>query len=195
MSANDTKTATEETAEATTGAGPDKGVKKALNDAKSQMEKVWNDAFVQLNARFQEAEKDVRDFVKKVESDGRSRLEGLLETVGLTGDSGLIAKGKGLLQGSKLGEAGSKLGEELREAGSKLGEAGSKLGEAGSKLGEETLERLGLVAASDFEELKAEVEKLAKKLETVRRKANGAPTKKALEAVSARVKALEEAAK
>ncbi len=173
----------------------DKGVKKALTDAKAQVEKVWNDAFVQLNARFQEAEKDVRDFVKKVEADGRTRLEGLLETMGLTGDTGLIAKGRGLLQGSKLGEAGSKLSEELREAGSKLGEAGSKLGEAGSKLGEETLERLGLVAASDFEALKAEVDKLAKKLETVRRKANGAPTKKALEALTKRVQALEEAAK
>lgn len=189
-------TATNNKTDSSTETGAtDKGVKKAINDAKSQVEKVWNDAFVQLNARFQEAEKDVRDFVKKVEADGRSRLDGLLETVGLTGETGLIAKGKGLLQGSKLGEAGSKLGEELREAGSKLGEAGSKLGEAGSKLGEETLDRLGLVAASDFEELKAEVEKLAKKLETVRRKANGAPTKKALENVSARVKSLEEAAK
>ena len=34
------------------------GVKKFMNETKEQIEKIWTDSFAQINARFQEREKD-----------------------------------------------------------------------------------------------------------------------------------------
>ena len=62
----------------------DNGLKKVWTDTKTtvqtrfkEAEKIWNDAFEQVNTRLQGAEKDARDFVKRVEEDGRTRLQGL----------------------------------------------------------------------------------------------------------------------
>ena len=60
------------------------GLKKVWSETKTNVqsrfkdaEKIWKDAFEQVNTRLQDAEQDARDFVKRVEEDGFSRLQSL----------------------------------------------------------------------------------------------------------------------
>ena len=153
-----------------------KGVKKFMDETKDQIEKIWNNTFSQLNARFQEREKDVRDFLNKLELDGKTRFETISKSFReQLNVEELLTK---LRSNEFLGQ-GSKLGEELVEQG--------------LKVGEDAIEKLGLVRRSDLEELTGELDKVAKKIESVRKKANSGPTKKSLEALDKRLKKLEKA--
>ena len=150
---------------------------KALNDARTQIEKVWNDTFSQINVRYQEAGKDVREFLSKLETESKERFESTLESIPT---------------GTKLKDIISKLKtKDIVGQSTRLGE---ELVDQGLKLGEEAIEKLGLVRASELEALNTELSKLAKKIESIRRKANSAPTKKSIEELSKRVAKLEKAA-
>ena len=149
---------------------------KALNDARTQIEKVFNDTFSQINVRVQEAEKDVREFLSKLETESKERFESTLESM----PSG--TKVKDLLDKLKA--------KDLVGQSTRLGE---ELVDQGLKIGEEAIEKLGLVRASELETLNAELAKLAKKIESIRRKANSAPTKKSVEELSKRLTKLEKA--
>ena len=153
-----------------------KGVKKFVNETKEQIEKVWTDTFAQLNARFQEREKDVREFLNKLEADGKKRFETLSQTVKVQLNvEELLTK----LKANDLVGQSTKLGEDLVDQG--------------VKLSEEAIEKLGLARASELGALTVEFEKLSKKIETVRKKANTAPTKKSVEELKKRVTKLEKA--
>lgn len=156
------------------------GIKRVWTDTREQVEKVWSDAFNELNTRFQEAEHDVREFVKKVDVEGRKRLEGLLETLKLR-DAALFER----ILPKEAAERASRVSDELREAGVKLG------GEAIEKLGLVTREAVDAAV----EALTSELAKLTKKIDSVSRKANAAATKKALAKIEARVAKLEAAEK
>ena len=124
------------------------GVKKFVNETKEQIEKVWADTFTQLNARFQEREKDVREFLNKLEADGKKRFETLSQTVKvqLNVDE-LLTK----IKANELVGQSTKLGEDL------FGQ--------GLKLSEDAIEKLGLARASEINALTTDFEKLAKKIE------------------------------
>ena len=141
------------------------GFTKVLNEARGQLEKIWNDAFSQINARYREAEKDVREFVAKLEADGKKRVATTLSSFPSS--------------------------DKMKDFWTKV--RPNDLVDQGVKLGEDAIEKLGLVRASELESLKGELDKLAKKLETVRKKANSGPTKKSVEAIDKRVKKLEKA--
>ncbi|MGM0574430.1 MAG: hypothetical protein ACQEXJ_01675 [Myxococcota bacterium] len=58
------------------------GLKKVWGDAVANIqhrfeavEKIWNDTFTQVNTRLHDVNDDVREFVKKVEEDGRKRID------------------------------------------------------------------------------------------------------------------------
>ena len=60
------------------------GLKKVWAETKTNVqarfkdaEKIWKDAFDQVNTRLQDAEQDAREFVKRVEEDGLTRLQTL----------------------------------------------------------------------------------------------------------------------
>ncbi len=60
------------------------GLKKVWTETKTNVqarfkdaEKIWKDAFDQVNTRLQDAEQDAREFVKRVEEDGLTRLQTL----------------------------------------------------------------------------------------------------------------------
>lgn len=163
-------TANPETVETTDEIKDDKGIKKVWHETRGQVEKVWSDAFGQLNNRFQEAEKDVREFVKKVEVDGRKRLEHLLETLKVTGDQGLIGKIKA-----------TKLSEELVETG--------------HKVREEVEEKLSLVTGEAVEDLKVQLAAIHDKLEALENKINARPSTKVVSDLKKRLEKLEKATK
>ena len=153
-----------------------KGVKKFVNETKDQIEKVWADTFAQLNARFQEREKDVREFLNKLELDGKKRLETLSQTVkGQINVEDLLGK----LKANDIVGQGTKIGEDL------VGQ--------GLKLSEDAIDKLGFARSTEISALAADFAKLAKKIETVRKKANTAPTKKAVEELKKRITKLEKA--
>ena len=152
------------------------GVKKFVNETKEQIEKIWADTFAQLNAQFQEREKDVRDFLNKLEVDGKKRFETLSQTVkGQINVEELLTK----LKTNDLVGQSTKLGEDL------VGQ--------GLKISEDAIEKLGLARASELSALTADFEKLSKKMETIRKKANSAPTKKSVEDIKKRLTKLEKA--
>ena len=125
-----------------------------------QVEKLWNDAFGQMNVRLQGVEKDAREFVQKVERDGRERLQVL----------------KGQLPLETLADLLD--GADFREQG--------------ARLRQETIDRLGLGTTADLTALGGKLDKLTKKVETVRRKANDAAVaKKDVKALERRIKKLE----
>jgi hypothetical protein len=140
------------------------------SDTRGQVEKVWADAFAQLNSRFQEAEKDAREFVKKVEIDGRKRLEQLLETLKVTGDQGLIH----LIKTNKLSE---------------------DLVETGHKVREEVEERIALVNGAAIAEIKAQLTAIGEQLTALETKVGGRATTKAVADLKQRIDKLEKAAK
>tara|TARA_B100000674_G_C37850620_1_gene919791 strand:+ start:599 stop:1156 length:558 start_codon:yes stop_codon:yes gene_type:complete len=152
------------------------GVKKFVNETKEQIEKIWTDTFAQLNSQFQEREKDVRDFLNKLEADGKKRLETLGQTVkGQLNVEELLTK---LKTNDFVGQS-TKIGEDI------VGQ--------GLKLSEEAIEKLGLARASEVSALATDFEKLAKKMETIRKKANSAPTKKSVDELKKRITKLEKA--
>jgi len=75
----------------------DNGLKKIWTEARATVqsrykgaEKIWNDAFAQINTRFQGAEKDAREFVKRVDEDGRTRLAALGKQLNVDDLAGLL---------------------------------------------------------------------------------------------------------
>jgi polyhydroxyalkanoate synthesis regulator phasin len=151
-------------------------VKKFVTETKDQLEKVWTDTFSQLNTRFQEREKDVRDFLNKLENDGRKRFETLSQSMReqLNVDD-ILAK----LKTNELVDQGAKIGEDIVEQG--------------LKISEEAIDKLGFARSSEIVALAAELEKLAQKVETVRKKASTASTKKVVDELKKRVMKLEKA--
>lgn len=126
-------------------------------------EKIWNDTFEQLNGRFHEVGHDARELVKKVEEDGRKRWDALREQLKLDGVFG------------------------------KLKGQGSELMEQGAKITGDTMDRLGVATAEELQALAGTLEKLATKVETVRKRASGTPTTKAFKDLEKRVGGLEKA--
>lgn len=152
------------------------GVRKFMDETKEQIEKVWSQTFSQLNARFQEREQDVREFLSKLELDGRKRFDTLSHSFR---DQIKVDELFTKFKSSDFVEQGSKLGEEWVEQG--------------LKVREEAIERMGLVHKADLELVTAELAKMTKKLESVRKKASTAPTKKSVEALVKRIATLEKA--
>ncbi len=141
---------------------------ETLGQVQTQVEKVWADTLTQMQAvvpRVQGAEKEVRELVRRLEADGRKHLETLREQL-------------------KDGVIGRLKGQDLLEQG-------KGLFDQGAKLGEEAIEKLGLVTSGDLTGIKDELDKLAKKLETVRKKVNVVASKKDVEELDKRLAALE----
>jgi polyhydroxyalkanoate synthesis regulator phasin len=151
-------------------------VKKFVADTKDQLEKVWTDTFSQLNSRFQEREKDVRDFLNKLENDGRKRFESLSQNVkGQLNVDDILSK----LKTNDFVDQGTKIGEDIVEQG--------------LKISEDAIDKLGFARSTEITALTTELEKLAKKVETIRKKTNTASTKKVVDALKKRVTKLEKA--
>ena len=154
------------------------GFKKAFDQTKTQVEKIWNDAFSQFNVRYQSAEKELKELLNKFEEDTKTRFEALVSNLELD------KKAKALFDKVKSNELvgqGTKLGEEIIEQS--------------TKLGDEAIEKLGLVRSNELEKLSEQLNKISKKVESIRVKANSAPTKKSITELSKRVKSLEKALK
>ena len=141
-----------------------KGLMKVWNDALEQVtnrfkdvEKLWADTFQQINTRFQGAEKDARDFLKKVEVDGKKRME----TVTTQLKDLQVEELVGRFKASELVEQGSKFGAQTAD---KLGIDLVKLNETVDKLTGrlETMTHRDTVSRSDFDALMARVVKLEK---------------------------------
>ena len=151
-----------------------RNLKNAVNEAFvliqarfKDVEKNWNDTFSTINERFQGAEKDVRDFLQKVESDGKKRFDGL----------------KGQVRDAVNAED---LFDRVK--------TNDFVGQ-GVKIGTETFERMGFAAASDVSALGGRVDKLSSRIETLRRRISGHASShassKELEALVARIALLE----
>ena len=151
----------------------DTGLKNMWAEAKATVqtrfkgaEKIWNDAFEQINTRLQGAEKDARDFVKRVEEDGRTRLQTL-------GKQFKVEDLAGLLKLSDFTEQVDRITTETVE-----------------KLGLVKAEELTNLRA----ELEALEVKLAE-FKEFKTKANSAATKSTVTKLTKRVAALEKKAK
>ncbi len=151
----------------------DTGLKNMWTEAKATVqtrfkgaEKVWNDAFGQINTRLQGAEKDARDFVKRVEEDGRVRLQAL-------GKQFKVEDLAGMLKVSDFTEQVDRIATETVE-----------------KLGLVKAEELTNLRA----ELQALQAKLAE-FKEFKTKANSAATKSTVTKLTKRVTALEKKAK
>ncbi|MDP6944600.1 MAG: hypothetical protein QF464_10655 [Myxococcota bacterium] len=151
----------------------DNGLKKMWTEARTTVqtrfkdaEKVWNEAFTQINTRLQGAEKDARDFVKRVEEDGRTRLEAIGKQLNV---DELVGK-------LKAGDLSEQIGRVTAETVEMLGLVkATELAELRNEL--ETLR-------SQMAEFKS-----------VKTKANGAATKSTVTKLTKRVAALEAKAK
>ncbi len=146
----------------------DTGLKKAVQEALNvvqgrfkDVEKIWNDAFEQLNTRFNEVGNDAREFVKKVEGDGRKRYETVRDQLKV---DDLVGRFKT-----------------------------SEIIEQGQKLTGDTIDRLGLATAEELKQFAVTLDKVANKLETVRKRAAGSPTQRSFNTLKARVDKLEKA--
>lgn len=146
----------------------DTGLKKAVHDALQAVqgrlkdaEKIWTEAFDQLNTRFGEVGHDAREFVKKVEGDGRKRFETMRDQLKV---DDLVGRFKT-----------------------------SELIEQGQKLTGETIDRLGLATAEELKSFAATLQKVATKLETVRKRAADSPTQRSFTTLKGRVDKLEKA--
>lgn len=151
----------------------DNGLKKMWTEAKSTVqgrfkdaEKVWNDAFAQVNTRVQGAEQDVREFVKRVEEDGRTRLQTLGKQLNV---DELVGK-------LRVAELTEQVGRITTETVEKLGLVKSA-----------DLEAL----RSELTKLQAEM----REFKSLKSKATGAATKSTVTKLTKRVAALEAKAK
>ena len=108
------------------------GLKKAVNEVLTNVqtrfkdvEKIWNDTFEQLQSRFNEVGNDAREFVKKVEEDGRKRFENIRDQLKVEDFLGKLKTAELFEQGAKItNETIDKLGfataEELTVLSEKL---------------------------------------------------------------------------
>ena len=161
-----------------TNDGDKSGFKNTFTETKSQVEKIWNDAFSQFNVRYQSAEKELKELLAKFEQDTKSRFEALIANLELDKKAkALFAK----VKSNELVGQSAKMGEEIIEQS--------------SKLGDEAIEKLGLVRSNELDKLSEQLNKISKKVESIRMKANSAPTKKSISELSKRVKTLEAALK
>ncbi|MGB0588525.1 MAG: hypothetical protein ACPGU1_02490 [Myxococcota bacterium] len=149
------------------------GLKKVWSETKTtvqarfkEAEQIWSDAFAQVNTRLQGAEKDARDFVKRVEEDGLVRLQGLGKQLNM---DDLVGK-------LKVSELTEQVGRITKETIDKLGLVNSE----------------ELSALRD--ELATVTAELAT-LKEIKTKANGAATKSTVTKLTKRVAALEKKAK
>jgi hypothetical protein len=130
----------------------------------------------QLQSRFKDIEKAVKSSVDQVQErfqqmtgdDGKKRLESLRTHLKFDKVEDLVAR--------------LRVRERAQEARDFVDE--------GVKLTEEAVERLGLARLADLDALKDGVDKLVKKLESVRKRANEAVAKKDFDALVKRVDAL-----
>ncbi|MEE2779692.1 MAG: hypothetical protein VYE15_04150 [Myxococcota bacterium] len=79
------------------------GAFEVVQEQVKTVEKLWVDTVEQLHTRVQGVEEDARDFVKRVESDGRDRIGDIKEKVG------------GIRPGGELLEQGAKFRQETVE--------------------------------------------------------------------------------
>lgn len=146
------------------------GIKKVWGEAVSTIqgrfeavETLWNDTFAQVNTRLRGVESDVRDFVKRVEEDGRKRIETLRDQLNVDDLVGRVRA--------------------------------AEVFEQGARFTHETIERVGLVSRDDLDSIEGRVDKLDKKLETVRKRASASAKTKDVKALEKRVAQLEKASK
>lgn len=135
------------------------GAKQNVQSRVEEAHRIWNETFEQIHARLHEADKNVRDMVRRIEEDGRSRLDALRDQL----------KVDEMVQRLRTGE----------------------WREQGARMTHETMERLGLASYEDVENLRTEVDKLAKKVETVRKRASESARTKEVKALERRVEELE----
>ena len=145
----------------------EKGFKTFINDARDQLEKLWTDTFGSLNGRLQSTEGDLKEFVKRVETEGRGRLNRIIEALKLEKWSNTLNNP-------------SKLRDELVEQGQTLAKG--------------SVNSLGLVTEAQFTALSEEISALAEAVAKLSKKPAGA-TKKSVADLAKRVKALETASK
>jgi septation ring formation regulator EzrA len=141
--------------------------KKAWEDATSRakdrfkvVEKAWSDTVHDVNGRVQTAEKDVREFLKKVEDGSKERIESIKSSFHV----------EDLFKRFRKDVTGQ-----------------------GMKLGEEAVERLGLATKAEFEKLSQELQKLADKVEGLRKKLSEFPSKTVFETLKKQVEKLTKA--
>ena len=151
----------------------DNGLKKVWTETKTNVtarfkdaEKIWNDAFDQINTRLQGAEKDAREFVKRVEEDGRTRIQTLGKQLNV---DDLVGK----LKVNELAEQVSRITTETIEM-------------LGLVKAEDLTE-----LRSELTALQAELDAL----KAFKTKANAAATKSTVTKLTKRVAALEKTAK
>ena len=149
------------------------GLKKAWTETKTNVqarfkdaEKIWKDTFDQVNTRLQDAEQEARDFVKRVEEDGLTRLQSLSKQLNV---EDLVGK----LRVAELTDQVSKITAETIER-------------IGLVKNEELQELRDEVAALQSE---------LNTLKGIKTKANSAATKSTVTKLTKRVAALEKAAK
>lgn len=142
------------------------GIRKVFNGTVEQVqtafkdaEKSWQDAVEQLQQRVQGVEGDVREFVKKLETDGKARFETIKDQLKV---DDLVARFKS------------------RDF---------------ADFTDETIERFGLAKAIDITAIQATLDKLAAKVESVRKKSTGTVPKRSFDALKKRVDQLEKALK
>ena len=147
----------------------DNGLKKIWSETKTNVqsrfkeaEKVWSDAFDQINTRLQGAEQDAREFVKRVEEDGLSRLQTI-------GKQLKVEELVGKLKVAELTEHVDRITTETVE-----------------KLGLVKLEEFTTLK-DELEALKSEMSTLKE----IKTKANSAATKSTVTKLTKRVSALE----
>lgn len=139
-----------------------------------RIQKAWNETVETLSTRFKDIEQKVSESAAKV----GSKL--------------------GLGELAKKAEEQSKTRFESLKATLKLDELIERVGKVGSKgveLSEEALEKFGLLRADDLDGVKAELDELTKKVETLRKKVSGLASKKELEKLVKKVTKLEKSAK
>jgi len=159
-------------AEAGADKADEKGIKTFFNDAREQLEKLWTDTFGTLNERFQTTEGEVLEFVKRVELEGRGRLNKILEALKL--DKWSTANAKDILSNP------TKLRDEIVEQGQNFAQG--------------SVNTLGLVTEAQFKTLTDEVAKLSDAIDKLAKQSTGA-TKKSVTDLAKRVKTLEDAVK
>ena len=144
------------------------------------LKKVWNETVLNVQTRFKEVEKAWNDAFTQL----NTRVKGA-ETEARDFVKKFEEDGKKRLDTIRSQVKFDDLVAKLKT---------DKLFEQGAKLTSETIERLGLAKREDVEDLAESVKKLSTKVETIRRKANGAVASKDLKALEKRVAALEKGA-
>ncbi len=126
------------------------------------LKKVWNDTVDQVQASI----KTVEEAIKGQLEDGKKRLEDL-------SGQPAFSKFEDVISRFRLKERVEEIVDDTQ------------------KLTDDTIEKLGVARVADIDILKSTLEKLTKKVETVRRKASDGASKKTVAALVKRVEALE----